>query len=218
MIDLHTHTIFSDGSLLPSELVRRASVCGYEVIALTDHVDSSNIDFVLPRLIKVSKDLNRFWGKKIKVIPGVEITHAPLELIPRLIKYARRKGKVLVVVHGESPVEPVIEGTNKVAVEAGADILAHPGKITDEVALMASKTGVCLELTARSGHLEGNRHVYGVAKRNGARLVFNSDAHDMDDLLNDIQIKTILEESLDLTIQEIEQILQNSCQLVKKFI
>ena len=218
MIDLHTHTLLSDGALLPSELVRRASVNGYEVIALTDHVDSSNIDFVLLRLIKVARDLNRFWGQKIKVIPGVEITHAPLELIPKLIKYARRKGRVLVVVHGESPVEPVIEGTNKAAVEAGADILAHPGRITDEAAFLAGKNGVYLELTARSGHLEGNRHVYGMAKRNGASLVFNSDAHDVDDLLNDVQIKTILEESLDLPPQEVEWIQNNSLELAKKFI
>ena len=33
MIDLHTHTVFSDGALIPAELVRRARVKGYEAIA-----------------------------------------------------------------------------------------------------------------------------------------------------------------------------------------
>ena len=147
MIDLHTHTLLSDGALIPSELVRRAMVKGYEIIGLTDHVDSSNIDFVLPRLIKVASDLNKVWGEKIKVIPGVELTHVPLQLVPELITYARNQGNVLVIVHGESPVEPVIEGTNEVAIESGADILAHPGWIDENLARLAKRNGVYLELT-----------------------------------------------------------------------
>ena len=51
MIDLHTHSLFSDGELLPSELIRRAYITGYTALAITDHVDSSNIDFVIPRIV-----------------------------------------------------------------------------------------------------------------------------------------------------------------------
>ena len=43
MIDLHTHSLFSDGALVPSEHVRRVEVLGYEAIAITDHADDSNI-------------------------------------------------------------------------------------------------------------------------------------------------------------------------------
>ena len=43
MIDLHTHTTFSDGELIPSELVRRAEVLGYKAIGITDHADYTNI-------------------------------------------------------------------------------------------------------------------------------------------------------------------------------
>jgi predicted metal-dependent phosphoesterase TrpH len=35
--DLHTHSIASDGSLTPTELVQRAAACGIGVLALTDH-------------------------------------------------------------------------------------------------------------------------------------------------------------------------------------
>lgn len=42
MYDLHTHTIFSDGELLPAELIRRAAVLGYQTIGITDHADRSN--------------------------------------------------------------------------------------------------------------------------------------------------------------------------------
>ena len=52
MIDLHTHTLFSDGGLVPSELVRRAEVIGYTAIALTDHADISTLDFIIPRVIE----------------------------------------------------------------------------------------------------------------------------------------------------------------------
>jgi histidinol phosphatase-like PHP family hydrolase len=218
MVDLHTHTLFSDGVLLPSELVRRAMVKGYEIIGLTDHVDSSNIDFVLPRLIKVAQDLNRLWGDKIKVIPGVEITHVPLELIPKLVNFARAQGKVLIVIHGESPVEPVIEGTNKVAIQSGADILAHPGWIDDEIAKMAKEKGVYLELTARSGHDKANRHVLEVARRNNTPLVFNTDAHDPDDLITERQFAMILEEDLNLTLEQVKQLKKNARDLAEKFI
>ena len=54
MIDLHTHTFFSDGELVPAEHLRRVEVLGYEAVAITDHADSSNLDFisalVIPRI------------------------------------------------------------------------------------------------------------------------------------------------------------------------
>jgi predicted metal-dependent phosphoesterase TrpH len=37
VIDLHTHSSCSDGSLAPADLVRRAAAAGVEVLALTDH-------------------------------------------------------------------------------------------------------------------------------------------------------------------------------------
>ena len=52
MIDLHTHTFFSDGALVPAEHVRRVEVLGYTAIAITDHADSSNIHFLIPNLLR----------------------------------------------------------------------------------------------------------------------------------------------------------------------
>ncbi|MEO0250245.1 MAG: PHP domain-containing protein, partial [candidate division WOR-3 bacterium] len=46
MIDLHTHTFFSDGELVPSELAHRAFEKGYKVIGITDHADASNMEFL----------------------------------------------------------------------------------------------------------------------------------------------------------------------------
>jgi histidinol phosphatase-like PHP family hydrolase len=182
MIDLHTHTIFSDGELIPSELVRRAEVKGYKAIAITDHVDFTNIEFVLANVSK-AKYLEDILDMKIMV--GVELTHVPPAKMEKLVDLARRLGAELVVVHGETPAEPVPPGTNKKAVEIGVDILAHPGFLTVEEAWLAKENGVCLEITSRAGHNITNGHVARIASESGAQLVVNTDSHSPDDLIDE---------------------------------
>ena len=181
MIDLHTHSLFSDGELVPAEHLRRVEVMGYKAIAITDHADSSNIDFIIPRLIMAAKDLNRF--SKTRLIPGIELTHEPPGLISELTEQARKLGAGLVVMHGETVMEPVAPGTNMAALEAGVDILAHPGFITRQEAEFAAKKGIFLELSGRKGHSLTNGHVAKLAKETGARMIVNSDSHGPDDFL-----------------------------------
>lgn len=181
MIDLHTHSLLSDGVLLPSELVRRAEAKGYRYWAITDHADVSNIDHVVPRIASVVRELNNHWN--IKVIPGVELTHVPPETISGLVQKARDLGACLIVVHGETIAEPVPPGTNRAAIEAGVHILAHPGLITPEEVRMAARKGVLLEITSRKGHSLTNGHVARLAGESGAALVLNSDAHSPGDFM-----------------------------------
>jgi putative hydrolase len=183
MIDLHSHTLFSDGVLVPSELVRRAVIKGYEVIAITDHGDASNLDFTIPRVAAACKELNRRW--KITALPGIELTHIPPETFAELTKQARSLGAVVVVAHGETLVEPVHPGTNRAAIEARVDIIAHPGMITKEEAELAAKNNVHLEITSRKGHCLSNGHVAQIAGETGARLVINTDTHEPGDLIDD---------------------------------
>ncbi|MFC1621133.1 histidinol phosphate phosphatase domain-containing protein [Candidatus Omnitrophota bacterium] len=190
MIDLHTHSWLSDGAVLPCELARRAEAKGYRAIGITDHVDASNIEFICNAIIKACKDINKNW--KIKAIPGVEITHMPIALIKGAIKFARSKGIKLVVVHGESLVEPVMPGTNKEAIISGADILAHPGLISLEDAKLASAKGVHLEITSRAGHSLSNGHVAKMAGMAGAKLVIDTDTHQPGDLITKQFAKNIL--------------------------
>jgi putative hydrolase len=181
MIDLHTHSLFSDGELLPSELIRRFEEMGYSSVAITDHVDSSNLDFVVPRMVQVAKDLNP--RQSVRVIPGVEITHVPPILIESLVIKARELGAEIVLVHGETIVEPVPEGTNKAAILSGVDILAHPGVISRKDVELAVEKEVYLEISSRQGHSLTNGHVARLAQDFGARLVLNSDAHCISDLM-----------------------------------
>lgn len=210
MIDLHTHTTFSDGELIPAELVRRLEVLGYEAVCLTDHSDSSLIDFIIPRIVRVADDLNSF--QKVKVIPGIELTHIPPSMIPSLVKKARNLGAKIVIVHGESIVEPVAPGTNRAAIEAGADILAHPGLITHEEAVLAVEKGVYLEISGRRGHCFTNGHVAKIAQEVGAMLILNSDAHAPEDLLSKGLAKKIVQ-GCGLNPDALEKLLENSRRL-----
>jgi histidinol phosphatase-like PHP family hydrolase len=213
MIDLHTHTLFSDGELIPSELVRRVEAMGYVAVALTDHADSSLMDFIIPRVVKVAEDLNR--SQSVKVIPGVELTHVPPDLIPALVGKARSMGAALVVIHGESPVEPVAPGTNRAGIDAGADILAHPGLITREEADLAARKEVYLEISGRSGHSFTNGHVARMALESGAKLVLNSDAHAPRDFLGEDLSRKVVE-GAGLPAGSLEQLLSNARLLLQK--
>ena len=211
MIDFHTHTLFSDGVLVPSELVRRAEVMGYRAIGLTDHVDSSNLEFVVPRIVRVAQELNK--NQRVFVVPGVEITHAPPAQIAELIVEARKQGAVLVITHGESPVEPVAPGTNHAAILAETDILAHPGMISEEDATLAKQKNVFLEITSRSGHSLTNGHVFRMALESGAQLVINTDTHTPDNLITDQKAEVVLRGS-GMTGREATRVLDSNEKLL----
>jgi len=189
-IDLHTHSFFSDGELLPSELLRRAEVLGYAALAITDHADASNLDEVLARLVRFAREGMAGW--RVAFIPGVELTHVPPLQIAPLARRAKRLGARLVVVHGETPVEPVRAGTNRAAIECpDVDILAHPGLLSEEEAGLAAGSGLYLELTPRRGHGWTNGHVARMARLAGARLVVNTDTHSPADMLDQARARTV---------------------------
>lgn len=180
-IDLHMHTLFSDGELLPSELARRAVKLNHEAIAITDHIDASNVDN-LPQIQKAVDDVNENWD--IDVILGAEITHTPVKSIDKIAKKARKLGAELIVVHGETLNEPVVEGTNYAAVNSkNVDILAHPGLLSKEEAEIALKNDVYIEITARNGHSLSNGHVANVCREVGNKMIINTDTHSPDNII-----------------------------------
>ena len=184
LYDFHTHTLLSDGGLLPIELIRRAICRGYTAIALTDHVSRGNLDSVVTALVAECRLAEEHW--EIRAIPGVELTHLPPAAIPELAREARRRGAQIVVVHGETPVEPVAAGTNLAALRCPeVDILAHPGPIDAELAGLAAGNGIWLEISARQGHALGNGAVAAAARQAGALLLVNSDAHAPEDILTE---------------------------------
>ncbi|KXB05701.1 hypothetical protein AKJ49_00250 [candidate division MSBL1 archaeon SCGC-AAA382A03] len=181
-IDLHTHTLLSDGELLPTELASRAEELDHDVLGLTDHVGLSNLDDVVDQTVKAAERISE--SMDIDVIPGVELSYVPISLISDLAEEARGLGAKIIVVHGETMVEPVPPGTNIAALKCeDVDILAHPGIISQEEVELAENTGTYLEITSRRGHSLTNGRVVKLAGEIGAKLLVNTDAHSPDDLI-----------------------------------
>jgi histidinol phosphatase-like PHP family hydrolase len=182
MIDLHTHSTFSDGVLIPAELARRAAVAGYKALAITDHVDLATMRHTLENVRRLTDKYSPYMG--IDLFAGCEVTHVPAALVGEAIAEARDMGAQIVVVHGETVVEPVERGTNLAAIEGGCDILAHPGLITPEEMELAAQKGVHVEVTTRKGHSLTNGRVVALAREFGTRLVIDNDAHAPGDLVS----------------------------------
>ena len=194
LYDFHTHTLHSDGVLSPMELIRRAAVKGYFALAITDHLATGSLARVIQEVSRDCELARSHWN--ILAVPGVELTHLPYKAINEAAREAKELGAWVVVVHGESPMEPVEEGTNLAAVKSPyVDILAHPGYITPQVAKLAAKNEVFIEITARRGHCITNSHVARVAGEAGALMLVNSDAHEEDDLLTQQLAKDILRQA-----------------------
>ncbi len=215
MYDLHIHSLLSDGVLLPSEIARRYEEKGYKIIAITDHCDYSNIKNNTAAIVEFCR---RWPGKSsIKILPGVELTHIPLEQFQPLAKYARKAGIKIIIGHGETPAEPVVKGTNRAALLSGINILAHPGNISKEDALLAKEKGVFLELTSRRGHMPGNAYVAKMAKETQASLVIDNDAHCPDDIIGIDGLKKV-GLSAGLTEAEIEALYKKEKEILEELL
>ncbi len=181
--DFHSHTSISDGDLSPIELIRRAAAKGYRAIAITDHCGLGEMARAITETAKDCALAGQYWD--IMAIPGIELTHVPAKAIPHLARQAKALGARIVVVHGETIVEPVEPGTNLAALQCpDVDILAHPGLLTLEEAELAAHRDIFLEISARRGHSLTNGLVAKLASQTGAKLLLNSDSHGDRDLLS----------------------------------
>jgi putative hydrolase len=216
LYDFHTHTSLSDGDLSPVESIRRAVVNNYAAIGITDHASTGEMERIIKELTVVCALARQYW--KILAIPGIELTHVPVQAIAQSAKKAKEFGAWLVVVHGETIVEPVEKGTNRAAIlSPDVDILAHPGILTMEEATLAAERDVFLEISARPGHSFGNGLVASLARKAGAKLLVDSDTHTVGELLtesfardvargsglDDAACKEILEENPQILVKKL---------------
>lgn len=155
---------------------------GYKAIAITDHVGLGCLERVIHEISEDCAMASSHWD--IVAVPGVELTHVPAGAIADAARHAKYLGAKIVVVHGQTLVEPVEAGTNLAAVRSKhVDILAHPGLLTLEEANLAAAAGIFVEISARKGHCLTNGHVVKMARTSGAKLLLNSDSHSSTDLL-----------------------------------
>ncbi len=64
LCDLHNHTIYSDGTDTPTQLVEKAEALGLAAVALTDHNNVSG----LPEFLQAAE------GKRVEAVPGIEFS------------------------------------------------------------------------------------------------------------------------------------------------
>ena len=238
--DFHTHTVFSDGGMIPAGLMQRAIVRGCLGLAITDHVDSSNLEWVFENLLKFVEELGQEWQAGIvpggdgttaplntldsdtlaknwhlPLIPGVELTSVPPRKIEALAQKARSLGAKWIVVHGQTIMEPVAPGTNRAAIEARVDLLSHPGLITPKDAARAAELGVHLEISTHKGHGMANGWVAQRARESGAKLLLNTDCHVSADILDAKQRRAIAF-GAGLTAEEVDRIWQNGRRIIAR--
>jgi putative hydrolase len=212
LFDFHTHSFHSDGVLSPVELIHRAFMQGYTAIAIADHVATGSLKRVIGEVSEDCELARTYWD--IIAIPAVELTHLPPQAISDAAQKAKELGAWLVVVHGETSVEPVPKGTNLAAVQSPyVDILAHPGFITSDEIAIAQENHVFIELSARRGHSKTNSHIASLCRNTGVRLLLNSDAHTEDDLLTTEQTTKVLNEA-GITIDQHPTILEHNPLLI----
>jgi putative hydrolase len=196
------------------ELIRRALVKGYTSLAITDHASASNLEELVA---KVTRDCDLAWEEwGVRILPGVELTHCPPRSIARLAAQAKRAGAQIVVIHGETLVEPVPPGTNRASVECpDVDVLGHPGLLTEAEAHLARENDVYLEVTSRRGHCLGNGNTVILGRAAGAKFLVNSDTHAPGDLHTE-EFARAVALGAGLTSQEAETALyQNPLTLLK---
>lgn len=163
----------AEGCLNAASALRYASLAGLHFAALVLPSDGSDF-FRISAFVKNVHTYSLYANVEARA--GVELRHVPPPLIPTAVKEAREAGAELVLVYGESLCSQVEEGTNFAAVEAGADILAHPGLIDEKTAAFAAEKNVALEFTSCPRHALANAHTAAMALRFHAPLVRGSAA------------------------------------------
>ncbi|MDE1878991.1 MAG: histidinol phosphate phosphatase domain-containing protein [Euryarchaeota archaeon] len=179
--DFHSHTLLTDGSAMPIDMWHHAVLLGHRALAITDHLYGEDPRPMMTRLLA---DQEAFGSGGLTTLVGVEVSMLRPDRIAAAAKAARKAGAQIVIVHGETPVEPVPPGTNRAAIESNeVDLLAHPGLLSEPEAELARAHDVILELSSRRGHGLGNGIVAVRALAAGAQLVVDSDAHSAHDLI-----------------------------------
>jgi histidinol phosphatase-like PHP family hydrolase len=181
-IDLHMHTLHIGGELLPLELARRAVILRHEAIAVTDHVDPSNLERTIrenKRAFPMAADMD------LEMLVGVELTHIPANRIDDMVSKAKKAGAEIIVVHGET-ISSQWRGAPTGPRSTIRTSIYWPSRfLTMEDAQAAADNGVVLEITSRTSHCYTNGHVVRMARKVDAKIVVNSDAHAPQDLITE---------------------------------
>ncbi len=161
------------GRLDASSALHYAVLAGLRFAALVLPYSRNSIN-ALPELAKDIRRISLYAN--VEACLAVELRHIPPAILPSVAEEARACGADMILVYGETLGDQVAEGTNFAAVEAGADLITHPGLIDEKTAAYAAEKGVALEFTSCPRHALSNAHTAAMALRFGCPLVRGSAA------------------------------------------
>ncbi|MBU2221645.1 MAG: PHP domain-containing protein, partial [Candidatus Omnitrophica bacterium] len=105
--DLHLHTIYSDGTFTPEEVIQEAVKSGISAISVVDH---DTVEGIKPVILAAE-------GKDIEVIPGIELTaqygRLEVHILGYLIDYQDESFKKKMDLLKESRVERIYKILDK---------------------------------------------------------------------------------------------------------
>lgn len=185
MYDFHVHISLNSGTttggLLPAEAMQLGRELGYRGLVLTLRADSADLGINVPALARSVQETALYIG--IEAVLGLELVHVPPQLLVDRVHEARCKGFAFLIAHGESLADTVAQGTNLAAIEAGVDLLAHPGLLRPEEVQLAAEKKVALELSSCPRHALSNGFLVKTATAHGATLLHGGNIHNRTDML-----------------------------------
>lgn len=153
--------------------LRYAALAGLRCAGLVFTSDGGNFS----RVAQLAAQVRRLsLYANVEAWLGVELSHVPPALLPDAVREAREAGAAFVMVYGETLSDQVEQGSNFAAIDAGADIVSHPGLLDAEAAAFAAEKGVALEFTSCPRHALTNAHTARMALEYGVPLVRGSAA------------------------------------------
>ena len=127
-INLHCHTIFSDGSLLVEDLIEQACKLNLSHIAITDHhsVEAYRVASRLLDLKPSKENLPKIWS-------GIEISCILNKCLVHILGYGFdiNSRHMIPYLTGESPVGSALDASEvikSIRLSGGISVLAHPAR------------------------------------------------------------------------------------------
>jgi len=198
LINLHTHTRFSDGEFGPEQIIMKASETGISYIAITDHFMTAKVRSLrkeeLDGYISTIRKLGEKYEGNVNVLVGVEIDACPARCDLRDLPFKKLNDLDLVLLEyagdtrsGGIPLEQAEGIVSRINVPCG---LAHPdlSRIFDdlpaeEVAEMIYDAGLFVEVNTAHPYRRDGLYFFEHARdiyrefRGRMRISIGTDVH-----------------------------------------
>jgi DNA polymerase (family X) len=197
--DLHMHTTLSDGRNSLEEMALAAKERGYEYVALTDHSASHGFgnDVQPDELLRQVERIRGLEIDGITVLAGTESNILPDGSLDYEDEVLEQLDWVVASVHTSFRMseQEMTDRMIRAMEHPLVDAIGHPtGRLlgsrepyqldVDRVIEAAARTGTFLEINSNPNRRDLSDEYARAAKRAGAKLVVDSDAHGADTLAN----------------------------------